>query len=241
MGCNDSEEERPVHSVGLSSFYIGETTVTQALWKAVMGNNPSSTKGETLPLIDVDWYDAVEFCNKLSILIGRAPYYHVDKKLEDPCNQNSHFLDRKKWTVTCVPQADGFRLPTEAEWEYAACGGARGRGCKYSGSNNIEEVAWYKDNSRGMLRLKLHPVKTKAPNELGLYDMSGNVWEWCEDWYGKYVGEPQTDPKGPSMGSARVLRGGAYYFDEKYCRVSSPRKCFWPHFSGETDGFRLAL
>ena len=244
MGSNDADsldDEKPLHKVTLSSYYIGETVVTQALYRAVCGSNPSYFKGYNLPVTQVEWYDAIEFCNKLSKLAGRQPYYHIDKKTEDPGNQNSKFLDEKKWTVTCVPGANGFRLPTEAEWEFAARGGNLSRGYRYSGSDRIDEVAWYKSNSREMLRLKPHPVKTKAANELGIYDMSGNVWEWCVDWHGKYPTNPCANPQGPSMGTARVLRGGAYYFDEKQSRVSSPRKCCWPHFTGETDGFRLAL
>jgi len=196
------EDEMPIHKVSLSDYYIGETVVTQELWKAVMGNNPSRFKGDgNLPVERVSWYDAQEFVAKLSRLTGRA-----------------------------------FRLPTEAEWEYSARGGKKSRGYKYSGSDNIDEVAWYDDNSGG----ETHPVKGKKANELGLYDMSGNVWEWCNDWFGDYSGEAQNNPQGPNTGSSRVNRGGSWYGDAKYCRVSL-RNIFTPSDRSNRLGFRVVL
>ena len=129
-----------------------------------------------------------------------------------------------------------FRLPTEAEWEYAARGGRKSRGYKYSGSNSLGDVAWYRDNSGD----KTHPVGRKSPNELGLYDMSGNVWEWCQDWYGSYGSSSQTDPAGPSNGSDRVLRGGSCSYDARYCRVSF-RSNFGPGYRFIDCGLRLVL
>jgi formylglycine-generating enzyme required for sulfatase activity len=129
-----------------------------------------------------------------------------------------------------------FRLPTEAEWEYAARGGNRSGGTEYAGSNSIGSVAWYTENSGR----KTHTVKGKSPNELGLYDMSGNVWEWCSDWYGDYDSGSQTNPKGPSIGSYRVLRGGGWYGSARYCRVSG-RDCYAPSLWINFIGFRLAL
>ena len=129
-----------------------------------------------------------------------------------------------------------FRLPTEAEWEYAARGGNKGNGYKYSGSNNIGSVAWYTDNSGD----KTHPVGQKTPNELGIYDMTGNVWEWCQDWYGNYSSSSQTNPKGPSSGSYRVLRGGGWYINARSCRVSI-RYSFNPGGRYASFGFRLVL
>ena len=194
-------DEKPVHSVTLSGYYIGKTEVTQALWKAVMGSNPSSFKGDNLPVGLVSWNDCQEFIRKLNALTGH-----------------------------------NFRLPTEAEWEFACRGGNNSRGYKYSGSNYIDNVAWYWDNSGK----KTHPVATKLPNELGIYDMSGNVMEWCSDWYGKYSSGAQTNPKGPYDGSHRVRRGGSLGSDAMACRSSLRYACD-PSASNFGLGLRLAL
>jgi len=187
MGCTPEQGddcwsvESPAHSVTLDGYYIGETEVTQALWTAVMGSNPSYHKGNNLPVEQVSWVDAQDFIKRLSQLTG------------------------------CT-----FSLPTEAEWEYAARGGSKSRGYKYAGSNGIDAVAWYTDNSGS----STHPLAQKAANELGLYDMSGNVWEWCSDWYGGYSSGAQRNPTGPGSGSSRVLRGGSWFNYAWYCRVS---------------------
>ena len=207
MGSYDREaydDEKPVHSVTLSDYYIGETEVTQELWEAVMGSNPSRLKDSTKPVENVSWNDCQEFIKKLNGLTGK-----------------------------------NFRLPTEAEWEYAARGGNKSKGYKYSGSNNIDDVAWYGDNSSR----EPHPVGTKSPNELGIYDMSGNVWEWCSDWYGEnyYSSSSQTNPTGPTSGSYRVLRGGNWLNSARTCRVGYR----WSDSPGSriflNGGFRLAL
>ena len=183
MGIDDGYEwEKPVHQVTLSDYYIGETEVTQELWSAVMGSNPSYFYGNMQrPVETVSWNDCQTFISRLNELTGET-----------------------------------FRLPTEAQWEYAARGGNKSKGYTYSGSNAIDDVAWYNDNSDRMT----HPVKTKAPNELGIYDMSGNVWEWCSDWYGDYSSAAQTDPTGPATGYYRVGRGGSWDNDATYCRVA---------------------
>ena len=194
------DDEKPTHRVSLSSFYIGKYEVTQALWKAVMGSNPSNWKGDNLPVENVSWNDCQTFLRKLNAMTGK-----------------------------------NFRLPTEAEWEFAARGGNRSRGYQYSGSNVLSDVAWYYDNSRN----KTHNVGTKAPNELGIYDMSGNVWEWCQDWKGSYSSSAQTNPKGPSSGFDRVFRGGCWAGVAWFCRVAVRRS-----LPGSRDyflGFRLAL
>lgn len=201
QGNDAYSDEKPVHQVTLSDYYIGETEVTQALWKAVMGTNPSHFKGDSNPVENVSWNDCQEFIRKLNSLTGRT-----------------------------------FRLPTEAEWEYAARGGNQSKGYKYSGSNTLSSVAWYTDNSSS----KTHAVKTKSPNELGLYDMSGNVWEWCSDWYGSYQSSTQTNPQGPSSGSARVLRGCSRCDDARYCRVSF-REYDSPGDRYDNCGLRLVL
>ncbi len=195
------DNEKPVHSVTLSSYYIGETEVTQALWEAVMGNNPSRFKGSSNPVENVSWNDCQEFISKLNSITGQR-----------------------------------FRLPTEAEWEYAARGGNKSRGYKYSGRNNIFDVAWYGVNSRN----KTHPVKTKQPNELGIYNMSGNVWEWCQDWFDDYSSSPQTNPTGASSGSDRVNRGGSWYDYARYCRVAY-RSGITPGRRCDDLGLRLVL
>lgn len=195
------DAEKPVHSVTLSSYRIGDTPVTQALWKAVMGNNPSLFKGDNLPVEKVSWDDCQEFIQKLNRLTGKT-----------------------------------FRLLTEAEWEYAARGGKHHSPYKYAGSNNINEVAWYDDNSGR----ETHPVKTKKPNALGIYDMSGNVREWCQDCFEHYSGSAQTDPKGPTSGSHRVLRGGSWNSGNSLCQVAS-RSLDTNGNRIINSGFRLAL
>ena len=207
MGCTNEQggdcdgDEKPTHSVTLSDYYIGKFEVTQELWKAVMGKNPSNWKGDKLPVESVSWNDVQKFITKLNQMTGV-----------------------------------NFRLPTEAEWEYAARGGNKSRGYKYSGSNNIGDVAWYADNSGD----KTHQVGTKTPNELGIYDMSGNVLEWCQDWYGSYSSGSQTNPTGASTGSHRVLRGGSWSVSAGYCRVSI-RSNKYPNIRAYSRGFRLVL
>ena len=217
--------EKPAHSVTLSSYYIGQTEVTQELWQAVMGENPSwfngtgssrhgSSHSENYginvkrPVEFVSWDDCQVFIRKLNQMTGKQ-----------------------------------FRLPTEAEWEYAARGG-RNQGYKYSGSNNIDDVAVYQDNSYNKGKSSSdygpHSVASKRANELGLYDMSGNVWEWCSDWYGSYSSSAQTNPTGPSSGSSRVSRGGGWGDDARRCRVAT-RSSYSPVSRHGSLGLRLAL
>jgi len=203
MGSNDGEiDEKPVHRVAVSSFYIGKYEVTQKQWQAVMGNNPSNWKGDNLPVEQVNWYDCVEFCNKLSRKEGLTPCYSGSGS-----------------SITCDWTANGYRLPTEAEWEFSARGGNQSKGDTYSGSNTVGDVAWYGSNSGG----KTHPVGQKQANEQGIYDMSGNVWEWCWDWYdSSYYGKsPAASPKGADGGSSRLLRGGSWNDNDRDCRVAN--------------------
>ena len=202
QGSDADDREKPAHQVTLSSYYIGETEVTQELWEAVMGSNPSTYKGAKHPVEKVSWNDCQDFIRKLNAKTGRQ-----------------------------------FRLPTEAEWEYAARGGRKRQGYKYSGSNTIDDVAWYTKttNDKGT-----RDVKTKQANELGLYDMSGNALEWCEDWYGAYSSSSQSDPKGPSSGSFRVFRGGSWLIYARRCRVSL-RYFSTPGSTFNFLGLRLAL
>ncbi len=211
MGAPDSDteaysNEKPTHQVTVSNYYIGETEVTQELWQAIMGSNPSEFSGATLPVENVSWNDCQEFVTKLN-------EYFSDL-----------FINRR------------FRLPTEAEWEYAARGGEKSQGYLYSGSNNIGEVAWYSDNGEG----STHPAKQKQANELGIYDMSGNVWEWCQDINGNYSNTAETDPQGSTEGEYHSYRGGCYDATAKHCR-NTRRAGKSPDGFGFYLGFRLAL
>ena len=223
MGSNDWDNEKPVHKVSVSSFYIGKYEVTQKEWRDVMGSSPSYFKGDDRPVEQVSWYDVIEYCNQRSLKEGLTPCYTIDKSRKDPNNTNSS--DNLKWSVSVNWQANGYRLPTEAEWEYAARGGNKSRGYEYSGSNDIGSVAWYDVNSyyKGQKHpdYGTHKAGTKAANELGIYDMSGNVWEWCWDWYDSgYYGKSQSsDPIGAGSGSYRVVRGGSWYDNPESLRV----------------------
>jgi formylglycine-generating enzyme required for sulfatase activity len=199
--------EKPAHWVTISrSFYMSQFEVTQKQWEDVMGTNPFYPKGENLPVWNLSWYNAVQYCNRLSQKEGLVPCYTIDKELKDA--NNIAKTDSYKWTITCDFLANGYRLPTEAEWEFAAKGGEMGQSFAFSGSNSVEEVGWYSDNSGN----KIQPVGQLKPNELGLYDMSGNVMEWCWDWFGDYTKSSRTDPTGPSSGTARIRRGGRFNF-----------------------------
>ena len=203
-GDDDSvyDDEKPAHSVTLSTYYIGQTEVTQELWSALMGNNPSENKGKKKPVENVSWEDCQTFVDRLNRLTGKH-----------------------------------FRLPTEAEWEFAARGGTRSRGYKYSGSNTVTDVAWC-DHAED----SPHNVAGKKPNELGIYDMSGNVWEWCADWYDEeyYSSSPRRDPKGPAVGTKVVLRGGSWSGSVKPCGVYY-RGCNDTDARSNFNGFRLAM
>ncbi len=217
MGATDAfDNEKPAHQVTLSSYSIGETEVTQALWLAVMGSNPSyftPTNGYNQnlqrPVEQVSWNDCQTFISKLNQMTGK-----------------------------------NFRLPTEAEWEYAARGGNLSKGYEYAGSNSMGDVAWYYRNScadgSSSPDYGTHSVATKSPNELGLYDMSGNVWEWCQDWYGSYTSDAQTNPTGPASGSFRVFRGGSWDLTAGFCSVSC-RNYDLPSITYSRLGLRLAF
>jgi formylglycine-generating enzyme required for sulfatase activity len=200
-GIGGNLDETPKHSVTLDGFYIGETEVTQELWDAVMGSNPSVYTGNKKPVHAVNWNQCNEFIDKLNYMTGKT-----------------------------------FRLPTEAEWEYAARGGKQSKEYEYSGSNNVGSVAWYVVNSN----YEPQNVKGKIPNELGIYDMSGNVFEWCSDWYGGYNSSAQINPTGPSSGNNKVVRGGAFSYYDTYCRVSRRFSCS-PNWCDAYHGLRLVM
>lgn len=197
MGSPDTEigrypNESPQHEVKITNdYFMGKYEITQEQWEAVMGSNPSYWIGNNLPVERVSWYDAVEFCNALSVLLDLEPFYTIDGTI-----------------VTSNWSKNGFRLPTEAEWEYAARGGEQENYQIYSGSDDLSEVGWYRENS-GM---QTHPVGQKSANELGIYDMSGNVWEWAWDWYEEdyYLRSYYSDPLGPVTGTSHTKRGGSW-------------------------------
>jgi len=210
MGASDNDaeatpREKPAHQVTVNTFAIGQTEVTQELWRAVMGKtlNEGEFKGRKRPMENVAYYDCEEFIAKLNELTGKK-----------------------------------FRLPTEAEWEYAARGGNKSKGYKYAGGNDLDAVAWYKGNSGEMT----HKVAQKLPNELGLYDMSGNVWEWCSDWYDEnyYSASPSLNPEGGVKSENRVNRGGHWGCDFNRLRVSD-RDGDIPGTRCPMIGFRLAM
>ena len=183
--------EKLVHPVTVSDFYIAKFEVTQEEWRDMMGENPSYRHGSKCPVNFVDWYSAVQYCNKRSRKQGLTPCYTGNGD-----------------QIKCDFEADGYRLPTEAEWEYACRGGVQTHNYMYSGSNDAGEVAWHGLNTT----IYFEPVGTKKSNELGIYDMSGNMWEWCWDWYdiNYYKNSPEKNPSGPITGIRRVIRGGSW-------------------------------
>ena len=210
--ANDTECDnncRPAHKVTLSSYYIGKYEVSQRLWEAVMGSNPSTYRSSIpkiidAPVHDVTWFDCQKFISELNKLTGKQ-----------------------------------FRLPTEAEWEFAARGGKKSKGYKYSGSNDLEAVAWYDGETPSDIG-SIGEYRFRQSNELAIYDMTGNVDEWCQDWYGPYRKTAQVNPKGPNTGTSRVLRGGSYISSNKNWKVWERMKDT-PYYSSRRLGLRLVL
>ncbi len=256
MGSTYGEDdEKPVHQVTVSSFILAKHEVTVGEFRAYVSatgyqtdaetkggayvwensqwvqksdanwRNPYFQQTDSHPVSCVSWFDAVAYCNWRSRSEGLKPVYSI-------AGSNAP-SDWSKGVIDCDWTANGYRLPTEAEWEYSARGGKQNRGHKYAGSDDLSAVGWYWDNSSKAT----HPVGTKAANEQGIFDMSGNVWEWCWDWYdsGYYAQSPGSDPRGAGSGSYRVLRGGSWNFSDYICRVAN--RCNddpfnWFNFSG---------
>jgi len=253
MGSNEgSSDEKPVHTVTLMyDYWIGKYEVTfneYDTYCAATGKSKPSDEGwgrGTRPVMNVTWWDAIGYCNWLSEREGLKKAY----------DDKGNLLDKSGKVTTDITKVEGYRLPTEAEWEYAARGGQNSKGYKYAGSNDLNEVGWYWQNSGDKWlpgtdndwdedKIKANKNKTrlvgeKKPNELGLYDMSGNVWEWCHDWYGGYSSVTQTNPVGPSSGAYRVNRGGSWYDFAQGCRAAY-RGCSTPTFSNFNLGFRVS-
>jgi formylglycine-generating enzyme required for sulfatase activity len=206
-------------NVTVSSFHIAKYQLTQGEYASVMGTNPSNFTSVTNgPVEQVSWFNAIEYCNRRSMQEALTPCYSYLTYGTNPDNWPAGWNTNSTnhTNVSCNWTANGYRLPTEMEWMFAAKGGNQSQGYTYSGSNDINAVAWYSGNSGSTT----HNVGTKAANELGIYDMSGNVYEWVWDIYGSYPSGPQTDPHGATSGSSRVLRGGSWYNSAGNCTVS---------------------
>jgi len=246
MGSTTGDDnEAPVHSVTVGSFHMDRTEITYEQWTEVytwgrlhgytdicLGHNGYGGSGSNQPITKVTWYDVVMWCNARSEKDGFEPVYYTDNTLvtvyrSDRIDLNT---DAVKWT------ANGYRLPTEAEWEFAARGGTKSNGYTYSGSNTLDSVAWYYPNSDCVS----HTVATKSANELGIYDMSGNVGEWCWDWYGAYTSVSQSDPKGATTGSSRVYRGSLFDDLDDYSSRVAFRPGTNPFNAYNELGFRCA-
>ncbi len=226
-----AQDEKPEHKVKVSDFYIGKYEVTfdeYDLFCEATGYPKPDDGGfgrGKHPVINVSWYGAIKYCNWLSSM------FHLDKVYEFSEDSLGMVINKVNW------DANGYRLPTEAEWEFAARGGVESKGFPYPGSANLDEVAWYDANSGA----KTHEVGLKKPNELGLYDMLGNAFEWCWDYYDAkyYANSPESDPRGPASGHERVYRGGSFKSPKEYMRITK-RYHFMPNKPQGTIGFRLA-
>ncbi len=276
------EDERPVHKVALSSFYIGKYPITQKEWNDanVLDWEPSYFKGENHPVECLTWKVCIDFCNELSRREGLEECYEYrklrminrDKVLKSKVLKKINLVQEKEDYIIFFPNRNGYRLPTEAEWEFAARGGVLSKGYLYSGSDDVDEVAWYakelfeypveetiqKYRDKGYEEIKArfyafteyvnvkedfyptHPVGQKKPNELGIYDMSGNVWEWCWDKDQPYSKHPQFNPVGPARSHYRVYRGGSALEEAKNCRCTVRRSEVDDVFCKEHLGLRVA-
>jgi len=243
-GENVYDNEKPPHRVSVSDFEMSKHEVTW--WQYGLYATAEGERGVELPespgwgisgdnpVVNVSWYDALGYANWLSGRSGVSGYYEVNKEKKDPGNKNEY--DELKWTVLPREGSKGYRLPTEAEWEYAARGGKQQEWGGTNGEDLLGDYGWYYENSGSRTR----PVGMKLPNPFGLYDMSGNVWEWCWDWFGAYREAVQSDPRGPSEGTSRVLRGGGWLYNAERCR-SAYRNLINPGSRNDDVGFRLVF
>lgn len=226
-------------TVTLSDFEMSATPIT--VWQYALYSHPSSRQLQEKtpiqglvgdrPMVNLNWYESLEYANWLSSRQGLRPAYQIEKERPNPNNQNP--TDKINWSVFVDLTANGYRLPTEAEWEYAARGGKQGHGYRYAGSDQVDEVAWYSMNTKG-----IQAVAQKRPNELGIYDMSGLVWEWCWDWEGPYRPGKWKNPQGPDQGTYRIMRGGSFRDVDDQSLVTN-RGSGNPHFGDDSYGMRL--
>lgn len=232
MGGDGESDEKPIHKVTIRSFYIGKNEVTQSEYVSLMGKNPSTFKGENLPVENISWWDAIKYCNKKS-LIEKLPIAYNEKTGE--------LLDENGNITNDITKVVGYRLPTEAEWEYTAKGGNKSNNHKYSGSDDLDEVAWYGYEKSGKTT---HSVGSKKHNEVGAYDMSGNVSEWVYDAYISDSYKKEKESMNPifnidKKNTYRVYRGGSWNYIEMYQRVFT-RSGYIPEYKGDNIGFRIA-
>ncbi|MBX2843301.1 MAG: formylglycine-generating enzyme family protein [Flammeovirgaceae bacterium] len=229
-------EDKKEHEVVLDDFLINKYPVTQELYERVMRKNPSYFKGKERPVERVDWYDTIEFCNKLSDQMNIETYYDINKEKQDPNNESE--FDSKKWLVEINKNSKGYRLLTEVEWDYAVIGGQKWKEdhFEYAGGNILNEVGWYRENSHRETKA----VGLKVPNQLGLFDMSGNVDEWCWDWYRDYKEDAQKNPRGVESGDSRVVRGGSWSSGYEVSRVAV-RDGLNPTGKLISIGFRISM
>jgi formylglycine-generating enzyme required for sulfatase activity len=238
-------DENPQQEVTVSAFSMGEHLVTQKQWEIVMGANPSEFKGNDLPVEQISWYDALVFCNKLSIMNGFNPAYRIGGSTNPADWGAVPKDDNARWdAVQIVDSSNGYRLPTEAQWEFACRAGSSTP--FYTGANlttvqgNYDGRYPYQNHPKGVNRDRTTPVGSFPPNGWGLYDMHGNVWEWCWNWYGAYVAGPKTDPQGPNVGTYRVARSGSWSNRGQNLR-SAARASSAPSFRGSNIGLRVVL
>lgn len=237
MGNAQIPSASPVHPVSLQGFFISAKETTQSEWYEIMNTLPSSAygSGPEFPVYQVSWYDAIVYCNKKSISEGLNPVYALNAVTNPDSWGTIPTTSNPDWNaITCNWDANGYRLPTEAEWEFASRGGTWSIGYDFSGSNRVGNVAWYLNNSSNLT----HQTATKQKNEAGIYDMSGNVYEWCWDWVAPYENVSQNNPTGPVSGTAKSIRGGSFLNDTQNC-LSTFRNELSPESRINYTGFRI--